>query len=278
MRKLVTASFSRLWKNRIFWAEIGLTALLSVFIVISNYSPEVQASESSRLCLDDVFFTMYLMLGFILAAGISLIVGSEYSDGTIRNKLIIGKTRTQIYFANLFACIIPSCIVLMLHGIISFGIGYFLWGNFKMPPSQVGIVLLSALLTTFVFSALFVAISMNCSNKAVTAVISLLIVLGLTMLTSTIGNALSETEITYDGITYTIDSIQFGNEIPNPAYISGTQRTVYEFVYDLLPTGQLMQMYILDFDRCARWPVLSVVFFLLVTAVGYFMFRRKDIK
>ena len=278
MRKLVTASFSRLWKNRIFWAEIGLTALLSVFIVISNYSPEVQASESSRLCLDDVFFTMYLMLGFILAAGISLIVGSEYSDGTIRNKLIIGKTRAQIYFANLFANIIPSCIVLMLHGIITFGIGYFLWGNFKMPPSQVGIVLLSALLTTFVFSALFVAISMNCSNKAVTAVISLLIVLGLTMLTSTIGNVLSETEMAYDSITYTIDSIQFGNEIPNPAYISGTQRTVYEFVYDLLPTGQLMQMYILDFDRCARWPVLSVVFFLLVTAVGYFMFRRKDIK
>ena len=278
MRKLLSANFSRLWKNKIFWAEVGLTALLSVFIVISNYSPGVQASESSRLYLDDVFFIMYLMLGFILAAGISLIVGSEYSDGTIRNKLIIGKTRVQIYFANLFASIIPSCIVLLVHGIITFGTGYFLWGNFKIPPAQIGIVLLSALLTTFVFSALFVAISMNCSNKAVTAVISLLIVLGLTTLTSTIGNALSETEMTYDSVTYTADSILFGNEIPNPAYVSGVQRTMYEFVYDLLPTGQLMQMYTLVFDRCTRWPAFSVLFSMLITAGGYIMFRKKDIK
>lgn len=278
MRKLLTANFSRLWKNKIFWAEIGLTALLSVFIVISNYSPEVQATESSRLYLDDVFFTMYLILGFILAAGISLIVGSEYSDGTIRNKLIVGKTRAQIYFANLIASMVPSCIVWLVHGIITFGAGYFLWGNFKMEPEQVAIVLFSALLTTFVLSALFVAISMNSSNKAVTAVVSLLIVLGLTTLTSTIGNALSETEMTYDSVTYTIDSIQFGNEIPNPAYVSGVWRTMYEFVYDLLPTGQLMQMYTLDFDRCIRWPVFSVVFFILITAVGYFMFRKKDIK
>lgn len=278
MRKLLSANFSRLWKNRIFWAEIGLTALLSVFIVISNYSPEVQATQSSRLYLDDVFFTMYLMLGFILAAGISLIVGSEYSDGTIRNKLIVGKTRAQIYFANLFASVVPSCIVLLVHGIITFGVGYFLWGNFKMAPEQIGIVLLSALLTTFVFSAMFVAIAMNCSNKAATAVLSLIIVLWLTTLTSTIGNALSETEMTYDSITYTVDSIQFGNEIPNPAYVSGIQRTMYAFIYDLLPTGQLMQMYILDFERCARWPVFSVVLFMLITVVGYITFRKKDIK
>lgn len=278
MRKLLSANFSRLWKNKIFRAEIGLTALLSLFIVISNYSPEVQAAESSRLYLDDVFFTMYLMFGFILAAAISLIVGSEYSDGTIRNKLIVGKTRAQIYFASLFASIVPSCIVLMVHGVITFGTGYFLWGNFRMEPGQIGVVLLSALLTTFVFSALFVAISMNCSNKAVTAVVSLLIVLGLTILTSTISNALSETETTYADVTYTTDSIRFGNEIPNPAYVSGVQRTVYEFIYDLLPTGQLMQMYILDFDRCARWPIFSIVFSMLITAVGYIMFRRKDIK
>ena len=147
-----------------------------------------------------------------------------------------------------------------------------------MEPEQVAFVLFSALLTTFVLSALFVAISMNSSNKAVSAVVSLLIVLGLTPLTSPIGNALSETEMTYDSVTYTMDSIQFGNEIPNPAYISGVQRTMYEFVYDLLPTGQLMQMYTLDFDRCIRWPVFSVVFFILITAVGYFMFRKKDIK
>ena len=71
---------------------------------------------------------MYQFFCLILAAGISLIVGAEYSDGTIRNKLIIGKTKAQIYFANLIASIVPSCLAVTVHGVITFGIAYFLWG------------------------------------------------------------------------------------------------------------------------------------------------------
>ena len=276
MRKLLSANFSRLWRSKIFGTQIVLTALLSLFVIIANYSPEIQATEN-RLYLEDVFFTMYQILGFILAAGISLIVGAEYSDGTIRNKLIIGKTRAQIYIANFIASAVPSCLVLVAHGVITFGMGYFLWGNFTLETEQVFTTLLSALLISFVFSALFVSISMNCSNKAVTAVVSLLLVLGLTYLTGSIGNALMEPKMTYDSITYTADSILFGNEIPNPSYISGIQRTLYELIYDLLPTGQLLQMYSLDFNRCTRWPVFSIVLFVLITVVGYFMFRKKNI-
>lgn len=276
MRNLLSANFSRLWKSKIFYIEIVLTALLSVFVVIANYSPEVEATEN-RLFLEDVFFTMYQILGFIFAAGISLIVGAEYSDGIIRNKLIIGKTRAQIYFANFIASAVPSCLVLAIHGVITFGAGYFLWGNFTLEAKQVSAALLSALLICFVYLALFVSISMTCSNKAVTAVVSLLLVLGLTYLAGSIGTALMEPQMTYDSITYTADSILFGNEIPNPSYISGIQRTLYEFIYDLLPTGQLLQMYSLDFSRCIRWPVFSVVLFVLITAVGYFIFRKKNI-
>lgn len=276
MRKLLSANFSRLWKSKVFWAEIVLNALLSVFVVIVNYSSEVQATVN-RLYLEDVFFTMYQILGFILAAGISLIVGAEYSDGTIRNKLIIGKTRAQIYISNFIASAVPSCLVLAVHGVITFGMGYFLWGNFTLEAEHVFAALLSALLISFVFSALFVSISMNCSNKAVTAVVSLLLVLGLTYLAGSIGTALMEPQMTYDSITYTTDSILFGNEIPNPSYISGVQRTLYEMIYDLLPTGQLLQMYSLDFSRCIRWPVFSIVLFVVITAVGYFMFRKKNI-
>lgn len=277
MRRLLNANFSRLWKNKIFWTEIGLTAILSVFIMISNYIPGNSLAGIDRLYLEDVFFIMYLFLGFILCAGISLIVGTEYSDGTIRNKLIVGRTRAQIYFAHLITSIVSSCVILLTHGIITFGAGYFLWGNFQMETKQVAVVLLSALLTTFVFSALFVAISMNCTNRAVAAVASLLLVLGLTTLTGTIMRALSEAETLILNVQFR-DGEMLYDEVQNPAYVSGLQRIMYEFVYDLLPTGQLMQMYRLDFERCARWPIFSVVFFILITAVGYFMFRKKAIR
>lgn len=277
MRKLLSANFSRLWKNKVFWAEMGLTALLSVFVVIANYSPEVQATEN-RLYLEDVFFTMYQFLGFVLAAGISLIVGTEYSDGTIRNKLIIGKTRAQIYFANLLTSVVPSCLVVIVHGMITFGIGYFLWGNFTIKQEQLVTALLSTFLITCVFSSLFVSIAMNISNKAVTAVVSLLLVLGLAYLTGSLGNALMEPKMTYDSVTYTANSVHFGNEIPNPAYISGSLRILYELIYDLLPTGQLLQLYNLDFARCARWPVFSIGLFAVIAVAGFLCFQKKDIR
>lgn len=276
MRKLLSANFSRLCRSKIFWAEIVLTMLLSVFVVIANYSPEVQATEN-RLYLEDVFFITYQILGFILAAGISLIVGSEYSDGTIRNKLIVGKTRAQIYFANFIGSVVSSCAVLVVHGAITFGIGYFLWGNFTLEAEQISAALLSALLICFVYSGLFVSISMNCSNKAVTAVVSLLLVLGLTYLAGSIGNSLMEPQMTYDSITYTANAVLYGNKIPNPSYISGAQRTLYELLYDLLPTGQLLQIYSFDFARCTRWPVFSTMLFILITTAGYLIFRKKNI-
>lgn len=277
MGKLVFANLNRLCKDKFFYGEIGFAALVSVFILSANYSPEVQTMES-RLYLDDVFFTMYQMLGFILAAGISLTVGTEYADGTIRNKLVVGNTRAQIYFSHLIAGAVPSCLVLIVHGIVTYGIGYFLFGSFQMPVGQVMTALVNALLITLVFSALFIAIAMNCSNKAITAVVSLLLALGLVYLASAVGMALTEPEMTYDGITITTDGLQFGDEIRNPAYVGGFQRTLYEFVYDLLPTGQLLQMYALDLTRCARWPFLSLALLGAVTISGFLAFRRKDLK
>lgn len=276
MGKLLSAYFFRLERNRIFWAEIGVTAVLSAFIVFANYSPKVQALET-RLYLDDVFFTMYQLLGFVLAAGISLIVGTEYSDGTIRNKLIVGSTRTQVYFSNLIASAVPSCLVLIIHGVVTYTAGYFIFGSFQMPIEQVLTALLCALLTTLVYSGLFVSIAMNCSNKSVTAVVSLLLVLGLVYLASAAGNFLAEPEMTFDGTIITVDGVQFRNSIPNPAYVTGFQRTLYEFIYDLLPTGQLLQIYNQDFARSERWPLLSMALFAAVTITGLLLFCRKDL-
>lgn len=277
MSKLIYANFYRIFKNKIFYVEIIFTAAFSLFIVLVNYSPKIQASDNG-VYLDDVFFNLYLCLGFILAAGISLIVGTEYSDGTIRNKLIVGYTRKQIYFSNLISAAVPSCMVLMVHGIITYGVGYFLFGNFQLPLEQILIALLSAFLVTMVFSTLFVAVAMNCSNKAVTAVVSLLIVLGITYLSSFIDNMLSEPEMVYESIIYSGEGIECGNMVKNPAYVGGLQREIYEFMDDLLPTGQLLQMYSMKFTNYVYWPLYSIVLFTGITLVGMLLFQKRDIK
>ncbi len=53
------------------------------------------------------------MLGIILSVFISLFIGAEYEYGTIRNKIISGYDRSEIYLANIFACIIAGWIMCM---------------------------------------------------------------------------------------------------------------------------------------------------------------------
>lgn len=277
MAKLLRAGFFRLWRSRIFWGELGITAVLACFICLANYSSAVQAT-ANRLALEDVFFTMNQLIGLFLAAGISLLVGTEYADGTIRNKLLSGNTRGQVYAASGIISAVFSVLVVAVDGLITYGLGRFLFGNFQIPPSQVAVSLGNTFLSAVVYAALFVLIAMNCSNRSVAAVASLLLAVGMLSAGGYLGGVLMEPEETYDYLITTENGTVYGDLMKNPAYIGGLQRTVYEWLYDLLPTGQLLQIYFQDFSRCARWAVVSIFETVCLTAVGFLAFRRKDLK
>ena len=76
----------------------------------------------------------------------------------------------------------------------------------------------------------------------------------------------------------TVNGFEVGEPLPNPNYISGTLRTVYQFAVDALPTGQAI---LLANQELAR-PVLSLAasagLVLLCSAAGMLAFRRKDLK
>lgn len=277
MRNLLSANLARLWRNRVFQIEVIFTAVMSVYLCIANYSPVVQASDTP-LHLEDLFFNYYQFMGFVLAACISLIVGTEYSDGTIRNKLVVGHTRGAIYFANLIAAACSSVVVVLLHGVLTMAVGTFLFGWFTQPAEYIIGSVACAGLLTLEYSALFVLIAMNCSSKPVTAVSALVLMLALTYGASYLGSALNEPEMIYGTRVVTENTVEYRDLTANPYYLEGTIRQVYQFLYDLLPVGQLLQMYQLDFSRLHLWPWLTVGFSGLLTAVGFGCFRKKDIK
>ena len=83
----------------------------------------------------------------------------------------------------------------------------------------------------------------------------------------------------YSDVVITAENgVQFGDLIENPAYIDGMQRTVYELIADILPTGQVIQMNNLEFERAARWPVFSLIMLIIATVAGYIPFRKRDIR
>ena len=115
-----------------------------------------------------------------------------------------------------------------------------------------------------------------CDMKVLLSIVFLFAIL---ILASFFVNALEEGPVVYSDVVITAENgVQFGDLIENPAYIDGMQRTVYELIADILPTGQVIQMNNLEFERAARWPVFSLIMLIIATVAGYIPFRKRDIR
>lgn len=277
MRKLLSANFSRLRKDLVFWIVLLCMALGSGPLSFLNYQDSLRYS-SDPMYVEDVLFNLFPMIAFVCAGFVSLHLGTEFDENTIRNKLIVGHTRTEIYFANYLTCMAASLV--LLFGILIFSgvAGYCFFKEFLMDWMQLAFLILCCILCTMVFSAISAGIAMSIHKKAIAVVAATLFMLGILYLASYMEGALSEAEMVYDGVTITMDGVQFGDLVPNPAYIGGTAREVMEFLYDMLPTGQAIQLNNMDFERCLRWPWLSAIMLILTTVAGYLPFRKRDVK
>lgn len=277
MFKLISANQRYLVKSKLFWVEIIVCAVFSAWIMIANYSPKIQASEYPMF-LENSFFNFSQIICILFACTISLITGTEYSDGTIRNKLIVGHKRYELYFAMLISNVVASGLVMAVHCIVSYAAGYFLFGGFHISAVQIIIALVCSLLANLAFVALFSAIAMNCSKKSLTAIMSLLLSIGVIIAANIAGNRLDEPEMTYDGVIITENGIQYGDLVENPNYVTGFARSVCEFIYNVLPSGQLIQIQSLDLADWKYWFMSSVLLFAVITITGYVFFSKKDIK
>ena len=275
MRKLLAASFSRLWKEKIFWFVFLIMSIGSVCFNWIGYN-EI---NNPQIYVEDMIFCMLPMSGFVFALFISMRLGTEFEEHTIRNKLVVGYNRTQIYFAEYITCMVASIILLGIMLLFATVFGLLLSLELQSGWMEIVFLLFCCVLIASVFSAMFVSISMNVGAKATSLVVSIVFLFAILLLASFCINALAEEPMAYSNITITVeDGVQFGDLIEHPAYVDGTQRTVYELIADILPTGQTIQMNNLEFERAVRWPVFSLIMLVIATVAGYLPFRKRDIR
>ena len=275
MRKLLSANFCRLRRDKVFW--IGFLAML-VYTVVSMLSCCKQAlrdASSFEYTLDTFYFLYNIPIGFPIAVYISLFLGTEYSDGTIRNKLIVGHTRHDIYLANLFTNIFCG-ILLLLAGILGGLCGIPFLGTWKMGKMVLVFLLVNAMCMV-AYAAIFTLIGMLCSNKAIAAVLSILLFLGLMAIAFNVYYRLEEPEVV-NGLIFTKEGMQVGEPEPNPRYLTGWKRELYQFAMDFLPTSQCMQMEELTVVHPIRMILSSVGITLVTTLGGIAAFAKKDLK
>lgn len=282
MNNLLSSNFSRLFKNKVFWLCMIAMFTSAVLLVISGYRRMVLFEDYEiHYSLDQVYFQFATFIGIICAVFTSFFLGTEYGDGTIRNKIIVGQTRTAIYFANLIINSVASLLFLAVWFFMVTVIGFPLFGELPMGALQFVTYLAVSIFMVLALVSIFTTIGMLSHNKAITVVMSVLSVLALLLIASMIYSRLNEPE-QMSGLVIITDGIQLGEDkfvtSPNPAYVSGTLRKVLEFFIAFLPTGQALCLSELqDFNYVLG--ILSSIFITIVTTLGGMaLFQKKDIK
>ena len=274
MRKLLSANFSRLWRIKFFLIVLLTAAAMSGLLLFANQFN----SASSIKYMDFPFFSQFIYNPVILAAFITLFLGAEYSDGTLRNKLSIGHSRGSVYAANLCASIILSVAFVIAEILVCLGIGLLVFEPFRMPIEYVAVAAITACMTAVTSAAIYTALAMNIQNKAVSVIGAVGLSFAVMLMVSMIAGTLYAPEMVYEYTEKTANGLIYGPLVPNPGYIRGTARTIAQWINDILPQGQLYSIYAFDFDRYLRWPAMSIVVLTISTVWGYFSFRKKDIK
>lgn len=277
MRKLIAANFFRFRKDRFSWCIVGILVILSLFTVFNSArSYEALAAMGYVKSLDDYYFNQAPFFGAFLALVISMFLGTEFSEGTIRNKLCIGHKRSHIFLSNFISCALAAIVLAVVWLLIS-ALLFGLIGPLEMGVSEFADCIFVAIGFAVAFSALYTVIGSLSSSKAMTIIYTFAVFVVLVIVASGLYDRLCEPEINggryFDGTKF----VQM-EPTPNPLYLSGMIRTVCEVALELLPTGQALLLSEVAIEYPVRAIALSAVFTIVTLLVGSMLFRRKDIK
>lgn len=260
MRKLLAADFYMLRRSTAFWLALFFMAASTTVLVIATYNMLTEYGyDPSQYTIEATMFCMLPGIGIINAIWVHLFIGSDYDEGTIRNKFISGHTRRAIFFSHWLVACIGALVILLAS--LSFGAclsGYF-FRSFMLSTADLALALTSCVLLTVAYAAINVALAMNISHKASSVVCGMIVMLVLSIAASIIDSII--TDITVYG----------------KAVSPLTEKLVF-FFYDFLPSGQCVQVNNMMFERADLWPLYSLILIVLVTAAGFLLFKRKDIK
>lgn len=286
MNKLLRANFFRLIKNKIFWGIIvitlGITSVLLFNTIINNQGETKESID--RLLVMYMYF-----IGIAMAIFTSLFVGTEYSDGVLRNKIVIGHSRKHIYLADLITSIIVGLCIQLIYMLIVAVIGIPIFGTLQMTIEKFLFVIIDIVIIIITYASIFTCITLLCSDITVSTVSCMILVLIMfiaSMALSSTANAMKYRE-TY--IQTENGEIEVHQKL-NPDYPGDLKKNVAKTILYCLPTGQTSQIisqiskkpfqitnYMSD-DELKTVFLYSVGVTIVITGVGMYCFKRKDLK
>ena len=287
MSDLLAADFTRLVKSQVFKGVIIFCIESLLFEVIAAHLN----NNLNLIYLEALLNTNFLVFGILLSVFIGLFIGSEYSDGTIRNKLVAGNSRTAIYLSNLITCILGGFIMQVINfielNIISIVI-------YKLPiPLTLKTVekQVVALYIIVAYTAIFLLVTtLICSKSGGTAA-----VMALALLILTAGMTINGQLSSYDPKeAKAAEEAAAQSETQDPAYqyevvggffvrqkkpLSGFKLKTFLFLDDFLPASQSQKLTSLRVPKnVSKYVLYDFSTAGLTTVLGIILFKNKDLK
>ena len=272
MNKLLTANFARLMKDKVFWIGMAFMFAAGVFSVVMKLINDPMATA------DQLILIFPVLISIVSAAFCSLYIGTEYSDGTIRNKLIVGHARSAVYLSNLITCSVAGIVLCLSYIAAVAAFGLSLLGLSEMSMGAVAILILVAFMMVVACTALFTLLCMLNQNKATAAVICILIIVALLVLATMINARLDAPEYFDNYVLTDSQGYASAGQIENPQYLTGMKREIYQFFFDFLPTGQAIEISMQSTPHLWQMPLYSLFIIFVSTGCGLICFRKKDLK
>ena len=274
MIKLLHAGFTRLKQDKLFW---GLTVAIIGFALIMLYNAYSDMLEyGGNVSVDGYFFNVGMLIGFAIAIFASVYLGNEYSNGTLRNKIVMGHNRIKIYLSNLIIVSVISVFWVLLFDFITACIGIPLFGNIQMDIGKFLLLFVIVLLFSIAFASIFTFIAMVCSNKTATSIICLVTVFAMMFGSTMLFNLLSTPPTT---VEYSMVDGQFvPQEVPNPRYPTDQERKIYQTILNIMPQGQAFSIVGYEDWDYKVLPFYSLGVIIIFTGAGLLIFKRKDLK
>ena len=104
MGNLLRVNFVSVFKNKLFWLSVICTALVS-YLGMDIYYLKIKDDLLTQIT------TSYIIPVVIIASIVPFLVGSDFDGGIIRNKIMAGLSKGQIYFADLLVSCFCSVVV-----------------------------------------------------------------------------------------------------------------------------------------------------------------------
>lgn len=258
MSKLLRADMIRL--RKCFALRLSLIAMfvLATFFMVMQATGMDYTVPYSR-----VIFLPLSMYGVVISAFVSDFVGTDFSNGFIRNKLLAVRNRSSLVLSEIMVSCVASLIVHIAVTAFTAGIGQFFFENNVQPVDFFCYFLIGACMS-LAMGCLFSVITLICGRKTRAMIWCMGLAFVLLFLCLHTNEVLVQPEYK-DGIL-------------NPNYVGGFRRAVCSVLHDLNPYGQISQLTSWEVWHPLRGLLWDFILIAGSTTLCCILFKRKDIE